>query len=160
MARGLRHTVTVIGCAAALQVNVAGAQTAAPAPDSSKQVAIRRLLELQRTDSQMLSGIALAMPADAPVDPNLPAGFRDAFLSMVRRDIGQFIERLVPVYDSLYTAADVSALIQFYQTPIGRKYLDTQPALAASLSALARQWGMEMAGKVIVEMSRRPPGRP
>lgn len=126
-------------------------------PDSAKRVAIRRLLTIERTDSTMLAGMdqAFAEQAAHP-EPGLPAGFYDALRARIRRDVGIFVERLVPVYDSIFTASEVDQLIVFYQTPLGRRLLESQGALAAAAGDLGRQWGLELAGQVMIDLSRRP----
>ncbi len=123
--------------------------------DSAKRAAIRHLLAVQRTDSLMLAGIDKTFPAQ-PVSPDLPPGFMDSLRVRIRREIGQFVERLVPVYDSLYTAAEIDQLLEFYQSSLGQRLLQTQPRLTEALMSLGQQWGMEMAGRVMVDLSRLP----
>jgi hypothetical protein len=145
------------------------ATTLAPAPltaqagtapvDSVKRIAIRRLLAVQRTDSLMLAGVEEAFAKRTPT-PDMPASFLDSLRSRIRRDIGQFVERLVPVYDSLYTASEINELLNFYQTRLGRRLLETQPRLAEAIMLLSKQWGMEEAGQVIVDLARHPPPPP
>jgi len=126
--------------------------------DSAKRVAIRQLLAIQHTDSLMLVGIEQGVASQAQtLPPGMPAGFMDSVLARMHRDIGQFVERLVPVYDSLYTAQEITQMIAFYQTPLGQRLLATQLALSASVAAVARQWGMEVAGEVMVDLSHQKP---
>lgn len=127
--------------------------------DSAKRAAIRQLLVMQRTDSLMLAGMDEGL-ASEPIDPSLPPGFVDSLQARARRDIGQFLKRLVPVYDSLYTAAEIDELMAFYQTRLGRRLLETQPQLIDAMMELAQQWGMELAGMVLVDLSRQAPKRP
>lgn len=150
----------IVALAAILGPPAAGAQARPSAADSAKRVAIRRLLVIQRTDSLMLAGIEQAFQAQRQADPNLPAGFMDEFMARVRRDIGQFVDRLVPVYDSLYSADEVTQLLAFYQTPLGQRLLATQPPLMQAVGSLGEQWGMEVAGQVLVDLARRRPTPP
>lgn len=129
------------------------AQAGAP-PDSVKRTEIRRLLVIQRTDSVLLVGLAQAMALEKP-DPNLPPAFMQEFAARARRDIGEFLERVVPVYDSLYTLDDVRQLIAFYETPLGQRVLETQPRLMEALAALGQQWGIEIAAQVLLDLARR-----
>jgi uncharacterized protein len=129
---------------------------APPAPaNTAKAEAIRQLLSIQRTDQLILAGVEQAMEAE-PADPNLPDGFMEAFVARMRRDIGEFVDRLVPLYDSLYTLDEVIGLTGFYRSPLGQRLLDTQLGLMQSTMQLAQQWGMELAGQVLIELSRTP----
>ena len=131
-----------------------------PGPaDSVKRVAIRRLLVIQRTDSLMLAGMDQGF-AQLPATPDMPRGFLDSLRVRAQRDIAQFVERLVPVYDSLYSAGEIDELVAFYQTRLGQRLLQTQPRLMEASMILGQQWGMELAGKVLVDLSRQPPRRP
>jgi len=148
--------IPVVGMAlAAAPLGAQGQHTPA---DSLKHVAIRRVLALQRTDSLMLAGIEEGL-ANEPVDPSLPAGFLDSLRVRMHRDIGEFLERLVPIYDSLFTASDIDGLLAFYETPVGKRYLAAQPHLTEAVLELGRRWGMETAGRVLVDLSRDPPER-
>jgi hypothetical protein len=144
--------ILLVAAALAAGAITAEAQVSA---DSTKRMNIRRLLILQQTDSMMIIGMEQGMPADAPADPSLPTGFRDALLTRARKDVGEFLEMMVPLYDSLYTADEVRQLIVFHESPIGRRVVQQQPRLVASLGELGRQWGMELAGKVLQDLSRR-----
>jgi hypothetical protein len=44
----------------------------------------------------------------------------------------------------------------FYRSSLGQRLLQTQPRLTEALLSLAQQWGMEMAGRVMVDLSRLP----
>lgn len=138
---------------------IAVADAAAQAPssgDTPKRVAIRRLLALQQTDSIMLRGIETELASEeARPDPSLPAGFMDSVKARMRRDIGQFVERLVPVYDSLYTADEVTQLIAFYQSPLGRRMVETQVPLSLALRDAGQQWGIEVSAQVLLDISRQ-----
>jgi len=137
----------------------ARAQASNASTDSTKHAAIRRLLALQRTDSLMLAGIEQAF-GEQQQTPDMPAGFLDSLRSRIRQNIPQFVERIVPVYDSLYTADEIQQLTAFYKSPIGQRYVATQPHLMEAMQALGQRWGMELAGQVMVDLSRQPTKRP
>lgn len=155
-----------LSCAAVLTALVASlagvrahAQSGGATPDSLKRIAIRRLLVIQRTDTLMLTGIEQAF-AQTPASPDMPAGFVDSLRSRARRDIHLFVESLVPIYDSLYSASEIEELGTFYQSKIGQRYLAVQPRLMEALQELGRRWGMQLAAQVILDLSRQPASRP
>jgi uncharacterized protein len=137
----------------------ARAQASHVSADSAKHVAIRRLLTLQKTDSLMLAGIEQAF-GEQQQTPEMPAGFLDSLRSRIRQNIPQFVERIVPIYDSLYTADEIQQLTTFYKSPIGQRYVATQPHLLEAMQGLGQRWGMELAGQVMVDLSRQPVKRP
>ena len=142
--------------AAMLSLAVTSRAPAQVSADSAKHMAIRHLLAVQHTDSQMYHGLTSAMDQATP-DPSLPAGFMDSIRVRAQRNVGQFVERLVPVYDSLFTASDIDQLTQFFDSPIGRRYVSQQVPLYQALAEVGRQWGMELAAQVMLDFSRRRP---
>jgi TonB family protein len=44
-----------------------------------------------------------------------------------------FVELLVPIYDKHYSLDDINALIDFYQTPTGRKTLEVEPLISVEV---------------------------
>jgi hypothetical protein len=143
----------------ALLIGVAGRADPQASPDSARRDAIRELLRVQRTDSQMLAGMEQAFAQQIP-DPSLPAGFMDSALARMRRNVGVFVERLVPVYDSLFTAEEIARLTEFFRSPVGQRYVAQQTAILAAASQIGERWGMEVAAEILLEMSRQPIRRP
>lgn len=127
---------------------------AAPSADSVKRVGIRRMLELENMDSLILVGIQQGMDEESSSDPEFPPAFTQGVGDRMRRDIGELVERLVPIYDSLYTADEVRQLVAFYESPLGRRLVETQPRIAEAMMPIAEQWGMEVAAQVMLEMAR------
>lgn len=151
----MRRVLSAATLMAAALSSPAGAQAPSAPANTAKAEAIRQLLSTQRTDQLILAGVGQAIEAE-PADPNLPHGFMDAFIARTRRDIGVFVDRLVPLYDSLYTVDEVLGLTAFYRSPLGQRLLDTQLVLMQSTMQLAQQWGMELAGQVLIELSQTP----
>lgn len=152
-------SLSLAALGATLGAEPAAAQAIPGAAESPKRIAIRRLLAIQRTDSMMLAGMDQGFAAQ-PVDPELPAGFLDSLRARAERDITQFVDRLVPIYDSLYSAGEIDELVAFYQTRLGQRLIATQPRLMEAIMLVGQQWGMELAGRVLVDLSRQPPKRP
>ena len=42
-------------------------------------------------------------------------------------DVDKIIEQLVPIYDKYYTEEDIKALVDFYESPVGKKQLQNTP---------------------------------
>lgn len=138
---------------------VVGAQAKPAAHDSARRAAIRQLLIVQRTDSLLIAGIDMGL-ADQPADPDLPEGFVDSLKARARREVGDFVERLIPAYDSIYSDNEIRELTMFYRSKLGQRLLETQPALMQAGMVAGQQWAMELAGKILVDYSKQPPRKP
>lgn len=57
-------------------------------------------------------------------------------------------EEFIPIYDEFYTHAEVKKLVEFYQSPTGKKTIKVMPQLTQRGMALGQQWGEGLAPKI------------
>ncbi len=50
------------------------------------------------------------------------------------------MDRVVPLYDQHYTQDEIQKLIQFYETPLGKKVSALRPQIAKEAMAVAEEW--------------------
>ena len=107
----------------------AGPTDATPQVDPAKAADIRHLLELTGAASLATQSMDQAEKSIRPLITNsLPPGdYRDKLVDLFfekfhsKRDSGQLIALIVPVYDKYYTGDEIKGLIKFYESPLGRK---------------------------------------
>jgi hypothetical protein len=70
---------------------------------------------------------------------SLPAGeYREKRVELFvknfesKMDVGQLLTELLPVYDQYFATAEIEQLTQFYDPPLGKKYLAIAPHLLAA----------------------------
>ncbi|WP_438276036.1 DUF2059 domain-containing protein [Nitrobacter sp.] len=61
-------------------------------------------------------------------------------------------DAVVKVYASNFTADDLRALIVFYKTPVGQKFLQKTPLLAQQTMAVGQQFGRSVASEIRTRM--------
>jgi hypothetical protein len=122
--------------------------------DPEKEAAILTLFKVTRTGETMLSTFEAAMQEE-PVDEDLPEGFNEALVVKAREDVGEFLGMLVPLYDELYTLQQIEDQIAFYRTPTGQAVVAAQGELMERIMAVGEQWGMILAGEVIVKLAKQ-----
>ncbi len=64
-------------------------------------------------------------------------------LSLVKRQIsakGGLMDRVVPLYDKHYSHDEIRSLIQFYETPLGKKVTALRPQIAQESMVVAEEW--------------------
>lgn len=71
--------------------------------------------------------------------PEVPSDYWDAV--MEEMDMRGFIEFLVPIYKKYYTQKDIQGIIEFYQSPVGQKMIEVQPALTQESMTAGQEWG-------------------
>ena len=89
------------------------------------------------------------------LDPKFPdKGFavaRDAFASTLTSKIetsGGLIEQVTLVYHNTFTAGEVSDLLKFYQSAVGKKLLASQAKVNGETFQTAMKWADSMSGDI------------
>lgn len=151
--------VTLISIAALAQVNMAFAQGAAtPAQTSgggeltaAKRADIKSLLEITgiRAIPEQIatSSVQRMVPGVRQLDPKFPdKGFlvmRDAMKSVLDKKVdvpGGLIEQATLVYHNAFTAAEISEMLKFYQSPTGKKMTGLQGKVNGETIQAAMRW--------------------
>lgn len=129
------------------------AQAPAPPAPSAREAKIRELLRVtgsgrlavQMVD-QMLSGFRKAMP-------DVPAAFWDELRSEIKPE--DFETLIIPIYEKHYDDADLQGLLDFYDSPLGRKMLREMPDILTESMETGRRWGQGLAEKVIERLRKK-----
>ncbi len=113
---------------------------------SDREQRVRALLTLQGAD-RMASQVLERVYELFKTCPNLPSGFVDRFKQELRP--ADLIERVVPVYARYFTAAELDAMIAFYQSPTGRKLAEVEPQIAKECMRIGESWGRDAAERAM-----------
>jgi len=70
-------------------------------------------------------------------------------------DANGFVEILVPIYARHFTHEDITGLIAFYRTPLGRKLVAVQPKLTAEAMTAGAEWGKNVALRALKKIRER-----
>ena len=66
---------------------------------------------------------------------------------------GELIELVAHVYAEHFTTAELEQLIEFYESPIGRKLVGEQTEVTKETMAIGRRWGMAVGADVMRELA-------
>lgn len=70
--------------------------------------------------------------------------FENEFLKTSMEDL---VDMLTPVYQKHLTATDLDKMIEFYQTPVGKKYAEKTPVIMQESMQVGQQWGARIGKK-------------
>ncbi len=151
-----RAVFWTICCAALLMVLAAHPAGAETKPiDPSKIQDIKKLLELIRLEEVVMSAAENSLERFFPilkkataqnnetVSETVFAILKGSTLSLVKRQVsaeGGLMDRVVPLYDQHYTQDEIQKLIQFYETPLGKKVSALRPQIAKEAMVVAEEW--------------------
>jgi uncharacterized protein len=133
--------------------------------DPSKAQDIRRLQELIGSKERMAQVMNEMEKTMRPLMNNaLPAGdYREKLVEAFfvkfhsKLDLQQFLDQAMPIYDRQFSHEEIKGLIQFYQTPLGQKYLSAVPQITAEMMAQGQKWGQDLGRKSILEVLAEHP---
>ena len=120
----------------------------ASSPDTAKVRLIRRLIADAHVTDQALQVIEQALPAQRAANPSVPAVFWDRFLEQARARRGELEDGYVALYDRNFTAAELRGLLAFYESPIGKRFIEVQPTLIREGMAMGQEWGTRIGADV------------
>lgn len=86
----------------------------------------------------------------------LPKSQKDRIVGIVKEKMNkEKIEALyVPVYAENYTEADLKALIAFFKSPLGQKYIKADSQIRSKLHKVGMDYGQQVLGEIAVEIQK------
>jgi hypothetical protein len=76
---------------------------------------------------------------------------------MAKADSNTLLDLAVPEYDKNFTREEIRGLIQFYESPLGKKAITVVPQLMAELQTKGRKWGEDLGRQSMLEVLAEHP---
>jgi hypothetical protein len=156
-----RALLVILFCTIASVVMPAQEPQPAAKIDPAKEADIRRLLELTATgkigvqvNQQMSQALRPMLERALPPGQDRSKKIIDTFLQKFQAQITPqaFIDLTVPIYDKHFSAEEIRGLIQFYESPLGKKMVSESPAIVDETGAAGRAWASQVVLKIFAEM--------
>jgi hypothetical protein len=119
----------------------------------SKRQDIIKLLGVSNTGLQAAQMFDLMLPNLKLMAPDAPLTFWTMVKSKL--DIDGFVNLFIPIYDKYFSHDDIKELIQFYESPIGKKLLDVTPLMTQESYHIGEEWGQKLALDVLNELRQQ-----
>ena len=147
------HASLVTALLAAVALASTGAAQEPPATiDSVRAQLARQMLQRMQAADQIIQAMEQALQTERRSNAEVPAVFWDRFVQRVRERKDELVELMVPIYAAAFTADELSALLQFFDTPIGRRLAETQAQITTQAAKAGERWGAKLAASVIAEL--------
>lgn len=114
---------------------------------------IQKLLEITGARQQAEQMFDLMLPSLVSIAPGAPSAFWTLFRSKL--DINGLVNLIVPLYDKHFSHEDIKNLIQFYESPIGKKLLEVTPLISQESYSVGEIWGQRLANEIISELRKQ-----
>ena len=132
----------------------------------AKEAEIRKLLELTGAKKNALAfGQQLSQYLRGMMEKSLPSGgehnkqIEDTLISKLMDRMGsdELIVKLIPIYDKAFSDDDLKGINRFYESPVGRKFLEQTPAVMEEASSASQTWIQQMIPEIIGQMAEQFP---
>lgn len=129
--------------------------------DKEKEADILRLMEVMGT-RKLLSQMSeqIVQMTEKMLPPQTAADERSRKLSkrmleeiMAEMNSEEYVNRFVPIYSRVYTHEEIKELIAFYQSPLGKKLIQSTPKLMQESMAESQKWMQVSLKKVFAKLS-------
>lgn len=133
-----------------LFVLVTSTLLAADPPVSSKEEKIRELLRVTGSSKIAVQVMDQILDSFRKTMPDVPAAFWDELRSQVRPE--DLEAMIVPIYAKHYDDGDIQAMLDFYDSPVGRKMLSETPGVVSESMEAGKKWGADLARRVLEKL--------
>jgi hypothetical protein len=126
---------------------------AATAQDTVKIKHLHQLLDAMgvlRMGPQMLKGIISQMNS---AYPKADSAFWDEYLKEI--DFQPLVDKVIPIYDKNFSDEDILQLLAFYQSPVGKKFVEKIPVITQEALQAGMEWGKEMSEKILEKLEEK-----
>jgi len=77
----------------------------------------------------------------------LPKGFAEEFLEVAKPD--DLVDLIVPIYVEHVRERDLDAVIAFFKTESGKRWIGSQPKIMAESMKAGQEWGRKLAAETL-----------
>lgn len=116
------------------------------ASDKDKTDDIRKLLVLTGSGDVGIQVLDQMMGSFKQMLPDIPEKFWTDVKKSVSAD--ELINLVVPIYDKHFTHEDIKALIDFYNTPVGKKFTKALPQVTQESMTVGQEWGRQLGERI------------
>jgi len=136
----------------------AGALVGQAAGEAEKEKLARELMKMTGSDTignQLLGALTAQIKQSYPSVP-------DSVWSEIQQSVtGQeIVDLLIPQYTRNFSAAELQQLIDFYKTPVGKKFIAKLPEITQESLKVGQDWGRKKAEEIIAKLQAKGYSRP
>jgi len=114
---------------------------------------LRRMIASTNVTETMKTQLQMMVAQIASVDPE-----SEEIMTAVcdRLDTSVLIDRLMPVYARHYSHEMATAVADFYESEIGRQFIEAQPAIMRDIMPISNEWIMSATHEILMGMMMGP----
>lgn len=124
--------------------------------DASYKASLKKMLNASGTEATFDAGIKQMIAMFKQQKSNVPENVWTEFeQEFSKTSMDELVEMLAPVYYNHLTADDLQKMIDFYETPVGKKYAEKTPFIMQESMQVGQQWGMKIGQQVMEKLKEK-----
>jgi hypothetical protein len=127
--------------------------SSAAAQDSVKIKRIHQLMDVMGSGKLGVQVMSNVIDAFKKQNPNVDPQFWDELKKEI--NVNDLVNMVVPIYAKYFTDDDIQQMIAFYNSPIGKKYVASLPAITQESMHVGMEWGQQLAQKVTDKLKQK-----
>lgn len=74
---------------------------------------------------------------------------------MSKTSLDDLVELTAPIYAKHLSKEDLTKIIEFYQTPVGKKFAEKTPLITQESMQAGQEWGRELGEKIVKKLEEK-----
>lgn len=117
--------------------------------DNSYKESLKKMLQANGSEESFKVAIKQMIGMFKQQRLNVPDAFwTEMEQEFLKTSIDDITDMLLPVYQNHLTESDIKEIIEFYQSPVGKKFADKTPLIMQESMKVGEQWGMKIGAKL------------
>ncbi len=113
--------------------------------DKEYKSSLKKLFEVSGTEEAYKAAIKQMIVMFKAQKTEVPATIWDEFeQEFLKTSLDELVEMLAPVYKKYMTKEDLGQIIQFYDSPVGKKYAQSTPLITQESMEVGQAWGAKI----------------
>ncbi len=123
---------------------------------TSYQNMVKKMLEANGSEGAFKTGIKQMFSMFREQKSNVPSEVWNSFeAEFEKTSMDDLSVMLAPVYEKHLTEADLKKIIEFYETPAGKKFATATPLIMQESMQVGQEWGMKIAQQVMKKLEEK-----
>lgn len=123
---------------------------------TSYQNMVKKMLEANGSEGAFKAGIKQMFSMFREQKSNVPSEVWNSFeAEFEKTSMDDLSVMLAPVYEKHLTEADLKKIIEFYETPAGKKFATATPLIMQESMQVGQEWGMKIAQQVMKKLEEK-----
>ena len=148
-------TVSLLFCFIFINTSLAQEKFSDIAIDKAKYKDIKKLLVLVGSENMGMQVISQMVTYYKNSMPNVPETFWQEYISKCNLSMNELIEMTIVIYAKYFTHEEIKGMIEYWESPFGRKFLSLQPRIMMKSMEAGRIWGEKLNRELEEELIRK-----